>query len=56
MKMGVIPATKKAFSAKTEKTNITVKENKITSWAVEPTEGAGLKEILGQLGVAGPTK
>ena len=56
MKMGVIPATKKAFSAKLEKTKITVKENKITSWAVEPTEGAGLKAILGQLGVAGPTK
>jgi SnoaL-like polyketide cyclase len=56
MKMGVIPATKKAFSAKLEKTKITVKENKVTSWAVEPTEGAGLKAILGQLGVAGPTK
>jgi ketosteroid isomerase-like protein len=56
MKMGVIPATKKAFSAKTEKTKITVKENKITSWAVEPTEGAGLKAILGQLGVKVPTK
>src|SRR5512141_129135 len=55
MKMGVIPATKKAFSAKTEKTKITVKENKITSWAVEPTEGAGLKAILGQLGVKLPT-
>ena len=56
MKMGVIPATKKAFSAKLEKTKITVKENKITSWAVEPTEGAGLKAILGQLGVKEPTK
>jgi predicted ester cyclase len=56
MKMGVIPATKKAFSAKTEKTKITVKENKITSWAVEPTEGAGLKAILGQLGITTPTK
>ena len=56
MKMGVIPATKKAFSAKLEKTKITVRDNKITSWAVEPTDGAGLKAILGQLGVAGPTK
>lgn len=51
MKMGVIPATNKAFSSKIEKTKVTVKENKITSWAVEPTEGAGLKAILGQLGV-----
>ena len=56
MQMGVIPATKKAFSAKLEKTKITVKENKITSWAVEPTEGAGLNAILGQLGIKVPTK
>ena len=55
MKMGVIPATKKAFSAKLEKTKVTVKDNKITSWAVEPTEGAGLHAILGQLGVKLPT-
>jgi len=51
MKMGVIPATNKAFSAKMEKTRVTVKGDKITSWAVEHTEGAGLKAILGQLGV-----
>ena len=56
MNMGTIPATHQSFSAKLEKTKITLKENKITSWAVEPTEGAGLKAILGQLGVAGPTK
>jgi predicted ester cyclase len=55
MKMGVIPATKKAFSAKLEKTKVTVRENKVTSWAVEPTDGAGLKAILGQLGVNLPT-
>ena len=51
MNMGVIPATDKTFSAKLEKTKVTVKENKITSWAVEPTEGTGLKAILVQLGV-----
>jgi predicted ester cyclase len=55
MKMGVIPATNKAFSANLENTKITVKDNKVTSWAVEPTEGAGLKAILGQLGVNLPT-
>ena len=55
MNMGVIPATHKAFSAKLEKTKITVKENKITSWAVEPTQGAGLNAILDQLGVKLPT-
>jgi predicted ester cyclase len=51
MKMGVIPATNKTFAAKLENTKITVKENKVTSWAVEPTQGAGLKAILEQLGV-----
>ncbi len=55
MKMGVIPATNKAFSAKLENTKITVKENKVTSWAVEPTDGAGLSAILDQLGVKVPT-
>ncbi len=51
MNMGVIPATNKAFETKLQKTKVTVKENKITAWAVEPTEGAGLLEILDQLGV-----
>lgn len=51
MNMGAIPATNKVFSSKTEKTRVTVKEDKITSWVVEPTDGAGLKAILGQLGV-----
>jgi len=49
MKMGVIPPTNKTFSAKLEPTKITVKENKITAWVVEETEGAGLKAILGQI-------
>ena len=47
--MGVMPATNKAFSAKREKTKLTVQGNQITAWVVEPTEGAGLKAILGQL-------
>jgi len=51
MHMGVIPATNKTFSAKSEKAKLTVKENKITAWAVEPTEGAGLMAILKQLEV-----
>jgi predicted ester cyclase len=49
--LGVIPATDKTFVATREKTKVTVKENKITSWTVEPTEGAGLKAILSQLGI-----
>jgi predicted ester cyclase len=55
MNMGVIPATNKVFSAKQEKIKITVKENKITAWAVEPTQGAGLEAILKQLDVEMPT-
>lgn len=51
MHKGVIAATNNAFSVKREKTKVTVKGDKITSWAVERTEGAGLKAILGQLGI-----
>ena len=52
MNMGVIPATNKAFSSTLEKTKVTVKENKITAWVVEATDGAGLKSILSELGVS----
>lgn len=54
MNMGVIAATNKAFSAKREKTKITLQENKVTSWDVEPTDGAGLMAILNQLEVKLP--
>ena len=54
MQMGVIPATNKTFVTPREKTKITVKENKITAWAVEPTQGAGVMEILKQLDVEVP--
>ena len=55
MNMGIIPATDKTFSAKLEKTKITIKDDKIASWAVEPIDGAGLTAILDQLGVKVPT-
>ena len=55
MNMGLIPATNKAFSTRSEKTKVTVKEDKITAWVVEPNDGAGLKEILKQLDVKLPT-
>jgi predicted ester cyclase len=51
MNLGVIPATQKMFSNKLEKTKVTVKNNKVTAWAVEPTAGAGLQAILKQLTV-----
>lgn len=55
MNMGVIPATNKSFAAANEHGKVTVKGDKVTSWALEPTEGAGLKAILGQLGVKTPS-
>jgi len=55
MNMGVISATNKTFSAKVEKAKVTVKENKISAWAVEPNDGAGLMAILKQLDVVLPT-
>jgi hypothetical protein len=55
MNMGVIPATNKAFSAKLEKVKVTVRDDRITSWIVEPVDGAGLMAILEQLEVEVPT-
>ena len=52
--MGIIPATNRTFSAKPEKNRVTVKENKITAWVIDPTEGAGLQAILGQSDVMLP--
>lgn len=49
--MGLTPATNKPVSDKMAKTKITIKNNEITMWTVEPTDGAGLPTILGQLGV-----
>jgi predicted ester cyclase len=54
MHMGVIPATNKSFAAAHEHGKITVNGDKITAWATEATEGAGLMAILGQLGVKPP--
>jgi len=54
IKMGVIPATNKKFSSARQETQITVKGGKVTSWVVEPTEGAGWNAILRQLGVKLP--
>jgi hypothetical protein len=53
--MGVIPATNKAWAAAQEHGKATVKGDKVTSWAIEPTAGAGLIAILGQLGIKPPS-
>src|SRR5512141_1240349 len=55
MNMGVIPATHRAFSAERETGKATVKGDKVTSWANQPTAGAGLMAILGQLGIKPPS-
>ena len=55
MNMGVIPASHRAFSAERETGKVTVKGDQVTSWALLPVAGAGLKAILGQLGVHPPT-
>ena len=49
MQMGVVPPTGKTFTTPREKTKVTVKEDKITAWTVEPTQVAGVMEILTQL-------
>lgn len=54
MRLGVIPATNRSFVATREKTKITVRENKIAAWVAEPTQGAGVLEILKQLEVELP--
>jgi len=54
MGMGVIPATSKSFKAAHEHGKALLRDGKITAWQIEPTEGAGLMAILGQLGVKVP--
>ena len=54
LRMGVISATNRNFSTATENHTITVKDKKVSSWVVEPTEGAGLMAILKQLDVKLP--
>jgi hypothetical protein len=52
--LGVMPATKKYFASAEAQGKITVKGDKVTSWAMQSTPGAGLMEILGQLGIKPP--
>ena len=54
MHLGLIPATGKSFKAAREHGKAMVHDGKVTSLALEPTEGAGLMAILGQLGVKVP--
>ena len=54
--MGIIPASGKAFKATIESGKVNVKNGKIVSLALLPTEGAGLMAILAQIGVKVPTR
>lgn len=56
MGMGVIPATNKSFAATLEHGEASVQDGKVKTWHMNPTEGAGLMAILGQLGVELPAK
>jgi len=56
MDMGTIPATGKSFQAAHQQGKATVRDGKVTSVAFEPTEGAGLMVILGQLGIEIPSR
>jgi len=52
--LGVTPATNKSFAMPREHGAVTIKDCKVASWVVEPTEGGGLMGILVQLGIALP--
>ena len=54
MHMGTIPASGKSFKAAHEHGKVRVRDGKVSAWAMEPTEGAGLMAILAQLGVKVP--
>jgi hypothetical protein len=53
---GVMSATDQTFEARLEKTRITVQDNRVTVWVVDPAQGAGMKEILDQAGLGVPAK
>lgn len=52
--MSVVPPTNKSFAAAHETGTATVDGDKVKTWAVNPSEGAGLMAILGQLGIQPP--
>jgi len=54
--LGVTPATDKSFAAPREHGRVTIKHDKVASWAIEPIEGGGLMGILVQLGITAPTR
>ena len=53
--INAIPATGKPFSMARELADVTVRNDKVVSWAGQATEGAGLVALLTQLGIEVPT-
>lgn len=52
--LGVTPATNKSFASPQEHSEVTIKDDKVSSWVVESPEGGGVVGVLGQLGVKVP--
>ena len=56
MGMGVIPSTGKSFSMPKEYASGIVRDGKVVSYQIEPTEGGGLMALLSQLGISIPSE
>jgi len=49
--MGKRRGSKRSFVSAREDGRLTVEEGRVISWVVQPSNGAGMKAILGQLGI-----
>lgn len=54
--MGKRRGSNRSFVSAREDSKVTVEEERVTSWVVQPAAGAGMKSILKQLGIEPPTK
>ena len=50
MNMGIVSATNKSFAAGREHSKLTLRNDKVFSWVVEPNKGSGIMAILSLLG------
>ena len=51
LNMVIVPATNRSFEAGRERSKLTLHNEKVSSWVVEPNKTAGLMVALGQLGL-----
>jgi hypothetical protein len=54
--MGKRRGSKRSFVSAREDGRVTVEDDRVTSWVVQPAAGAGMNAILAQLGIKVPTK